>query len=91
MVRIEVEAANGREAKKLKDLLVGIHGCTTTDLSTPLDSKDPIRMRFSCREDVVDSVLNSVREPNRLLTKIKPDEISAQGPKWELSKRRKII
>jgi len=86
--RINLEAANGAEAKRIKNMMAKIHACKVKTLSTPVDSKHPIRMEFECPPGVIDSVLDNLKEPH-VLAKTIPDEISL-NPKWNWQKRRKI-
>jgi len=91
MTKIEIEARDGKEAKKIKDRLVGVMGCSVEDLSASIDLTKPIRMRFLCGEEAIDDVLDNIKEPNKLV-KIIPDELSThQGAKWKLQKRRKFV
>ena len=90
MVKIDIEAANGIEAKRIKKILEEAHACRLEALSAPIDSKYPIRMSFDCTQEAIDIVLDTIKEPSQLL-KLKPDEISfPKGARWTTEKRRRF-
>jgi len=92
MTKIEIEAADGTEAKKIKNILAEIYGCKLEILSTPIDSKRPILMQVDCPEKASDFILDNIKEPNKILTKLKPDRVSyPAGAEWNTEKRRKNI
>ena len=87
-IKINIEAANGMEAKRIKDIMARAHACKFKTLSAPITSREPIHLGFACPKESIDGILDTLQEPH-ILAKLMPDEISL-SPKWSLPKRRKI-
>ena len=91
MVKIDIETISGKEAKKIKTILEETHACRLETLSAPIDSKHPLRMSFDCTQEAVDFVLDGIKEPNKLLTTLKPDNFSIPGgAEWTTENRRRF-
>lgn len=59
MTRVEIEAIDGNEAKKVKNKLVSM-GCQVESLNAEIG--EGVKMIFSCKDSVIDDILDNIEE-----------------------------